>query len=658
MNEKDLHEEMLKRFADCRDYWMPQYRQARDDMKFAFVPESQWDDWMTETRRGRPMYTVNKVRQAMKQITNDQRQNRPQAKVRAAEGGDQKLAEIRQGIIRGIDSQLDAQRAVDTAFQFAVGGGYGVWRVTTSYQDDGGFDQVIQREEIPNPYSVYFDRTAKKKDRRDGRYAFIETSFARSVFRDRWPNAKMVSVDATIDLNRDWFGEKEVIVAEYYYKKSERTEIVLMSDGSVYDAAKVAAALDELRAKGVTEQRRRWVDRDAIYHCIVSGAEILEGPKKVPGRLIPLVPVWGELIRIDEQEKFFGAVRFAKDAQRMYNYERSTFIEMLADQPSSPFMAEAASVEGFESQYQNMRVKRPPVLFYNGDVNKPNGGRPTREQPPAFPAALAQASMISSDDIKSATGIHDASLGAKSNETSGRAIIARQREGDVANFDYIDNLSYALRYDFEITNDLITEIYDTARQVRIIGEDGKEDVVDVNKNEMDLQTGQPVVLNDLSQGRYDVTVTVGPSYTTQRMEAAEALQQLANDPSPLGMVAKYGFIMNIDSPGLEEVKKAARMILVGQGLLERGEDDPAPSPPPPPDPKTVADAKKADAQANLYSEQAQGQDLENQQTAIAMGIQMGQAGMVVEPPPMMQPPQGTAPGGFPGAPMGLAQAQI
>ena len=659
VSKKDLHNEMLGRFKDCRDYWRPQYDEARADVKFAFVPDSQWDEWMAKSREGRPCYTVNKVRQAMKQITNDQRQNRPQAKVRAVEGGDQKLAEVRQGIIRNIDSQLDAQRAVDTAFQFAVGGGYGVWRITTSYQDDGGFDQVIQREEIQNPYSVTFDHAAKKKDRRDARFAFVETSFARSAFRARWPDAKLVSVDDTTEGTKEWFGEHEVIVAEYYYKKTERKEIVLMSDGSVYEAEDIAAAMDELAAKGITVQRRRWTDRDCVYHCIVSGAEILEGPKKVPGRFIPLVPVWGELIRIEDKDLFFGAVRFAKDAQRMYNYERSTFIEVLAEQPYSPYFAEAKSVEGYESQYVNMRVKRQPVMFYNGDPSLPNGGKPSREPTPSFPAALAQASMISSDDIKSATGIHDASLGAKSNETSGRAIIARQREGDVANFDYIDNLAYALRYDFEITNDLITEVYDTERQERIIGEDGKEDVVEVNKQVIDEQTGQPIVLNNMSQGRFDMAVTVGPSYTTQRMEAAEALQQLANDPSELGMVAKYGFIMNLDSVGLEDVKKAARMIMVKAGLLERGKDDPPPSPPPPPDPKLIADAKKADAQATLYAEQAQGQDLENQETALRLGVQMGEAGMAPTPEPMpIQPPQGTAPGGLPGAPMGLAQAQI
>lgn len=664
VNKEDLHKEMLARHEECWDYWRDQYKKAEEDMEFAFTPESQWDEWMSESRRGRPTYTVNKLRQAMKQITNDQRQNRPQAKVRAVEGGDSDLAEVRQGLIRNIDSQIDAQRAVDTAFQFAVGGGYGVWRIKTAYADDGGFDQVIEREEIPNPYSVVFDPSAKKKDRRDARYAFVDTQWARSQFKDRWPKAKCVSVNDAIESTKSWWDEKEVTVAEYWYKTTEQIEIVLLSDGTVHDADKLELIWDELAAQGITEQRRRVAERECVYQCIVSGAEILEGPSKWPGKFIPLVPVWGEILNLKGKDEFFGAVRFAKDAQRMYNYERSTFIETLADQPYSPFMADAASIEGYETQYQAMRTKRPPVLLYKANPALPNGGKPTREMPPSFPAALAQAAAISSDDIKAATGIYDASLGARSNETSGRAIIARQREGDVANFDYIDNLSYALKYDFEVTNDLITAIYDTQRQVRILGEDGAEKAVDVNRVVLDEQTGQPVTLNDMSQGRFDISVTVGPSYTTQRMEAAEAMMQLANDPSPIGMVAKYGFIKNLDAPMLEDVRKAARKVLVSQGLLdpEEGEQPPAP---PPPNPKDVADAKKNAAQAQKYEAEAQGQELENQRMAFQWGMQLGalQPAMPPQatPPPIpiqpnpqaQQAPQGgfgsapTAPAGIP-----------
>lgn len=636
VDKDDLHKEMLARHEECWDYWRAEYDKARDDMVFAFTPDDQWDDWMRQQRDGRPMYTVNKLRQAMKQITNDQRQNRPQAKVRATEGGDSDLAEVRQGLIRNIDSQIDAQRAVDTAFQFAVGGGYGVWRIKTAYADDGGFDQVIEREEVSNPYSVAFDPSAKKKDRRDARYAFVDTQWARSQFKARWPKAKIVSVNDATDSNRDWWDEKEVTVSEYWYKKTEEVEIVMLSDGSVHDADKLELIWDELAAQGITEQRRRMVEREHVFQCIVSGAEILEGPNEWPGRFIPLVPVWGELLNLKGKDQFFGAVRFAKDAQRMYNYERSTFIETLADQPYSPFMADAGSIEGYEGQYQTLRTKRPPVLLYKANPALPNGGKPSREAPPSFPAALAQAAAISSDDIKAATGIYDASLGARSNETSGRAIIARQREGDVANFDYIDNLSYALKYDFEITNDLITAVYDTQRQVRILGEDGAEKAVEVNRVVLDEQTGQPVTLNDMSQGRFDISVTVGPSYTTQRMEAAEAMMQLANDPSPIGMVAKYGFIKNLDAPMLEDVRKAARKVLVSQGLLEPEEGEQPPAPPPP-NPKDVADAKKNDAQAAKYAADAQGQELENQRMAFEWGMQLGALQPVI-PPPATPPP--------------------
>lgn len=652
VDKKELHKEMLERHQYARDYWREQYQWAEQDMEFGFMPGNQWDEWMKDTRKGRPMYTVNKLRQAIKQITNDQRQNRPQAKVRAVEGGDVELAETREGLMRSIDAGSDADRARDTAFQFAVGGGFGCWRITTSYEDDGGFDQVIKKEEISNPYAVVFDPAARNKDRRDARYAFVDSPYSRSAFKTRWPKAKCVSISDTQQLTKDWWGEDEVIVSEYWYKTQEEIEIVLLSDGRVFDVDEEYEKIqDELAAQRVTEQRRRIVDRTKVWQCIVSGAEILDGPNEWAGRFIPLVPVWGEILNLNGRDNFFGAVRFAKDAQRMYNYERSTFIEVLADQPYSPFMADAASIEGYEADYQTMRTKRPPVLRYNANPNAPDNGKPSRESPPLFPASLAQAASISSDDIKAATGIYDASLGARSNETSGRAILARQREGDVANFDYIDNLAFAMKYDFEVTNDLISAVYDTERQIRIIGQDGAEKVVEVNKPVLDEDTGEWITLNDMSQGRFDVAVTVGPSYTTQRMEAAEALMQLANDPSPIGMVAKLGFIEALDAPGLEQTKKAARKILIGQGLIEPGEGDEPPQPQQP-DPAQVAAAEKDAAQAANYQAQAAKNQADAEGKQIDNTLQMASASMQAQQ--FMQPqmaPVPLDPSMFPQVPM-------
>lgn len=260
------------------------------------------------------------------------------------------------------------------------------------------------------PFSVVFDPSAKAKDRRDARYAFVDCQWARSAFREKWPDAELVSVDECDDTQRQWFGEQEVTVSEYWYKTKETYTLVLMSDGSSYDEAELTDVQDELAQQGIVVQRRRNAERIKVWQCVVSGAEILEGPTEWAGRFIPLVPVWGEILEIKGKKKFFGAVRFGKDPQRMYNYERSTFIEVLADQPYSPFMAAAESVAGYEGQWNNLKTSRPPVLLYKADPTLPNGGKPSREPTAQFPVALAQAAAISSDDIKAATGIYDASL--------------------------------------------------------------------------------------------------------------------------------------------------------------------------------------------------------------------------------------------------------
>lgn len=669
VDKEALHAEMLDRHQACKDYWDPKYALARADVRFAFMPDDQWDEWMRDRRKGRPMYTVNKLRQAMKQITNDQRQNRPQAKVRAVEDADQDLAEIRQGLIRNIDSTSDADRARDTAFQFAVGGGYGVWRITTAYEDDGGFDQVIKKEEIADPYSTYCDPSAKTKDRRDARFWFEDVQMARGEFKERWPDAELVSVNNSLD-QRGWWLEKDVVVSRYWYKKTEEVEICLLSTGETLDADQLDLIIDELAEAGVTIQRRRVAERTKVYHCIVSGTEIVEGPTLWPGRFIPLVPVWGEIINMDGEDHFFGAVRFAKDAQRMYNYERSVMIEIIDDQGYSPWLLTDAAAQANPGQWKSLRTRRPPALTYTPDRELPNAGRPERLPTPDFPVALANSSAMSSDDIKAATGIYDASLGSRSNETSGRAILARQREGDVANFDYIDNLAFAIKYDFEITNDLISAVYDTQRQIRIIGDDGAEKIIQANRVVLDRQTGREVVMNDLSRGRFDIAATVGPSFTTQRVEAAEAFQQLSQTQGPFGAIAAYNFMKNLDLPQSEEALKAMRRILVAQGLLEPEEGDQPPQQGPDPKQlaemqkaqaaavksqadaqksqadaqKAIADSQRSLAQGGLYAAQADSQVMDNETKQLAMNI----ASAMIQP--LVYVPQNAlpAPGGFPG----------
>ena len=645
----DFLREMRDRYRQAEEHVRAAYKQAEADMKFAFVPDQQWDDWMVAQRGKRPRYTFNKVRMAIKQVTNDQRMNRPQPKVRAVGDTDKAYAEVREGIFRSIERHSNADRAYDTAFQFGVGGGFGCWRIGTNWADDSAFEQDIFIEEIENPYAVLFDPAAKKKDRRDGRFLFFTDRIPRQEYARRWPGKDIT------DFNGDWAplwtDTTTVLVCEYWYAVQVKREKVKFSDGRVLFADEIESITDEMERAGITEIARREVETTEIRHCVVSGAHILEKPSKWPGKFIPFVPVWGDILRVDGKDQFCGMVAFSKDAQRLYNYERSIFIETLSKQPKSPLMATPKMIEGYEAQYSRLGVDDPPVLLYNVDETAPNG-RPTRESPPALPAAIANAAQISNDDIKATSGKFDASLGARSNETSGKAIMARQREGDVSSFDYIDNLAFAQKYSYEIINDLIPHIYDTPRQIRILGEDQSEKVLAVNQPVYDEQTGQWVEVNDFEKGKFDIGVTVGPSFTTQRMEAADAMMNLSNDPSPLGLIAKFGFLKSLDAPGMDELLKAARKVLVQQGLLEPEEgDQPAPGPPPP-NPKDVADAELKGAQAAKATAEAEQTTVETQRmvaqdqfalanTPIPTDVP-GLPPVPIGPPPLSatEPPQG------------------
>lgn len=607
----DKYAEMRVKFQRAVDSETDLRQLALDDIRFVWVEGWQWDDRSRRQRQaaGRPCYEYNKLKPTIKQVINDQRQNRPQVKLRATEEGDKATADVMQGLIRNIEATSNADLAYDEAFKCAVTCGYGVFRIVTDYADSEGFDQCLKILPVRNPFSVYFDANAKAFDRRDARDVWVTELIPREEFRARWPKAEMVdfSPSSVGDTYMDrWWQDDQVRVAEYWYKVKEKKTIYRLSSGEVVDAEEFDPVKDELALPEVDEQGQmirepilieaeREIETDCVYMEMVSGSGSLEKPVKWAGKYIPIIPVWGELTNVDGRDRYMGLTRTARDAQTNYNYHRSVTQETIANAPKSPFLVTPAMVAGFERQWENIGVANDPALMYNVDKDAP-GGRPTREQGSDVPMALIQAASLDADDLKAVTGIYDASLGARSNETSGKAILARQKESDVSTFDFIDNLSRAIRYEGEILVDLIPKIYDTQRIVRILGVDGTEEYVELNKPVFDQQTGKWVTINDLNKGKYDVAVTVGPSYNTQRMETAEAMMQLAQGQGPMAELAKFAAVKSMDIPGIDDVLKGMRKVLIGQGLLEPGEDD-APPEPQQPDPKTLADAQYTMARA-------------------------------------------------------------
>jgi hypothetical protein len=639
--DNKLLDAMREQYPKAVDACSTLYDMARDDIKFVSVPGNQWDETLKQRRKNRPTYEFPKLRMQLQQIINEMRQTRPQGKVRGVEEADRGLAELMQGLCRNIESTSTADRAYDIAFEQAVMGGMGVWRICTDYLNDDDLEQDIRIEPIRNFACVKFDPAAVKIDRRDARYVFVEELIPRSQFEADYPDAKLEDFEGDAHCRQHWQDRDQVRIAEYWYKKPVTRElwVVRSANGdSVVNSDELGVSEDELAAAGLEIVNRRTVKTHKVCMRITNGHEWLTDEYEFPSKYIPIVVTWGNILNVDGEDYWCGAARFGKDQQRLHNVHRTAIIEAVAKSPKAPFIAKPKWVGPHKRQWDNANAEDYPVLWLD-DSAEP-GGIPQRVPQAEVPVALIQLAGMDADDMKAATGIYDASLGARSNETSGLAINSRKQQGATATFNYIDNLTYAIRYTYEILVDMIPRVYDTPRVVRILGDDGAAKWKQLYQEVQDPETGETRILNDIRKGKYDVTVTVGPSYATQRMEAAEGFAQLAGQIGgafpAVGPLLAYATMHNSDLPGMEEIDKALRKVLVGQGLLEPKEGDQPPAPPQP-NPKDVADAQNKQASAALNQAKAEGQQLQNVQTQAQL-MHAHMMGGMPPPHPMMPPP--------------------
>ncbi len=572
--EKKADRDLLTRVRRRAKIMMDADRENRElaieDMKFLRVPGHQWDE-ITKSERGddRPMYEFNKLNVSVKSVINQMRENRPMGKVRAAEDGDIKTAEILEGGIRNVVANADFDTVTDYAAEYQVGAGMGAWRVTLEYAEDS-FGQVIDIDPLLNPFCLYCDPAAKDLLKRDAEDWWYTDKISKASYESRWPKAEIVDLDdVEFDDEADWETEDQVRIGEYWYKEPYDKKLLLLSDGSVVDA------LGEdgqpiTPPEGVTVVKSRTQRCHKIMMCIVSGDAILEGPVEWAGSMHPWVMVYGEYVVIDGKVYWNGITRAGKDAQRAYNYSRTSAIEAVALAPQDKPWVTAKQILGLEGKYAESHKKNYPFYVYNVDPAAP--GPPIRLGGPNIPAALVQEVQISSDDIKAVTGIYDASLGAQGNETSGRAITARKAQGEIANFNYQDNMGKGVKRTWEILVDLFPKVIDTETQIRILGVDGKESYETVNKRDPD--TGQ--IINDLSRGRFDTAITVGPSYATRRMEAAEAYTQMAGVDEGLMMSAGDLVYKALDLPYAQEIAERRQKMLPPpiQQMLTEGKELP------------------------------------------------------------------------------------
>ncbi|WP_312321190.1 portal protein [Stenotrophomonas sp.] len=654
--KQDGLELMLQRRELASEAHRDLYDQASDDVKFVTIPGAQWDSKLKARRGDRPTYEFPKLASHCRQVANEMRQGRPQGKVRGTEEGDKGLAEIMQGLCRNIESVSNADQAYDIAYDFAVKGGVGYWRICTDYANQDDFEQDIFVKPIRNPFAVKFGPSIEI-DRSDAEFCFVEELITKEEHERRWPNASLKDWEDD-NACADWREKGQVLIAEYFHKVPKKVEIWALSSGQVVSVDELEKQFTDsglpiseegleatLEAQGITVVKRREVQSHTVMSRLTNGHEWLEPAHEFPSKYIPIVPCWGNITTVDGQDYWFGMVRPNKDQQRLHNVHRTAAVEAVAKSPKAPFIVKQKWIKGLERFWKNANSEDYPYLPVNDEADQ----LPQRAMQAEIPAALLQLAALDNEDIKASTGIYNASLGAQGNETSGRGILARQQQGQTSTFNYIDNLAYAIRYSYQILVDMIPRVYDTPRAVRILGPDGGEKWKQLYQQVLDPETGQMITLNDLSKGKYDVTITTGKSYATQRMEAVEAFTQMLGQmgpglPPPIAALMAYTAISNMDLPGAEDLDTAFRKMLVQQGVVEPKDGDEPPQPQQP-DPKAVADAakakadaKKSDAQSQLYQAQALSQNMEN-----AAGM-----AMLAAPPPQFpaQPVEQPPPGGF------------
>jgi hypothetical protein len=561
-------DEALDRFETSSDAWSYCYDAALEDIRFVDSEDGQWDDATRQSRVNRPCLTFDKLSSAVDQVVGQQLQMLPGVKIRGAEEGDQDVAEIYEGLIRQIEQR--SGKAYKTAFKFSVKGGWGVWMIDHDYVDDTSMNQDVILREIKNPFSVLFDPIIQVQELKECRYAFMFEDMDKDEFERLYPKAKTGVGERFYSTGnqRAWINEDTVRVADYFRIIFEDRRLVQLSTGEVVDYEDIEPIIDELNFKGVTITNERLVEGRKLERFKMTGLEILEEYECV-GRYIPLVPLLGKTSNINGKFLTRGLVRKAKDAQRMYNYSRSTAIEVTALQPKQPLMATPAMIKGHEERYRNLMTSNDPVLLFNFD----NGQKPFREAPASPSSALLTDVQISSDDIKSTTGIFNASLGQQGNETSGRAIRERQLQGNIATYEFVDELVESIKYTGEIFVDMIPKIYDAERQIRILGEDDREEVMMINKPQLDLQTGETIIINDLNRGHYDVKVTSGPSFSTRRSETAEQLGTLFGQNPQMAQLGADIYFKSLDLVGADELIERVRKSGIKAGVIEPNDEE-------------------------------------------------------------------------------------
>lgn len=520
-NEGKFLERMRKRYDEALAADQDNREAARNDIEFVYG--KQYIDAVAEERRrlGKPVITVNRLMAFVAQVANNRLMNETDIRVLPDKDGTREIADIREGIIRNIYKNSQADFARDEALLYQVICGIGNFCLTVDYAGADVFDQDLKVAPIADPFAVVWDPLSVEPTGEDARWCFVTEEVPRDDFIDRWGEeaaADFAASSTFAGTSTTWETEDTIRVVSYYTMITEGTRtLALFKDGVTRDVDPENPGewlpLVATRPDGepyVREAPNRFC---RLYIC--SGAKVLEGPFDYPVSSIPVFRVSGWVLRNDGRTHRWGLVRQAKDSQVLHNMWRSVLAEQLISAPRNKWLVPAGGITGYEKEWEQSHRSDKPFLTYNPDV-----GVPQRVVPPPLDAALVQEAALAAQDIRDVLNIHEASLGIQGNEVSARALQTRQSMSDIGTFIYHDRLRMADERCARLINELIPYVYDTQRVVTIIGESGRQDrrMINVPMDQM----------SDVTLGKYSVTVSTGPATATKRQLAAEQMMAFVN----------------------------------------------------------------------------------------------------------------------------------
>lgn len=587
MAKQDTFTRAKERIEEAKEYNRDQHQRIKEDLRFSNPSDpQQWRDDDQTLRQGRPTLTMDRTNQFISQVVNDARQNNPGMEVIGVDSkADPKVAETIGGVVRHIEYRSKAAQAYDMGIELTARCGQGWLRAIPELVDEETNEHEIRILRVTDPTAAGLDPNSIEADGSDAKWGYVETRLTERVFKATYPKANQVPFGDT------WNADGIVSLAEYfeiesYSEQVEENEIVIphpaggqiaITEDDFWALTQRMGSKPPVISAGVKVTKRKG---KRVLWQKMSGAEILD-ESLFPGELLPVVPILGYELWVDGKRYVCGLTRRLMDGQRLHNYQMSAVAEFLSTQPKAPFIVPAEAIEGYENDWKKLNKGNPSYLPYNAyevDTDRPIPA-PSRISPPTMPGAYAQMAQFAVQEMEASVGMYKANLGQQGNETSGRAIRARQMEGDTATYHFIDNLGRSIEQLGRVIVGMIPLVYDTERIKHIIGVNGERSMVKINPDlkqgaKLD-QKGKVVEINP-NVGKYDVRVKAGPSYTSQREETAQQLADMIQAQPQLAPVLGPMWARMKDMPESDRIARLLLAMAPPQVQALESEDDDIP----------------------------------------------------------------------------------